>query len=350
MKTKKRILVAPLNWGIGHATRCIPLINALISHNYEVVIAADGRALHLLITEFPDLEIVRFSGYNIKYSKYVPMSVSMLLQLPKLLWNIKKEHETLNQIIDDYKIDGVISDNRFGLFTSKVPSIFITHQLQIQSPYFSDEIRKFNYKYINKFDVCWIMDGEKENLAGSLSKPKLLPNNSLYIGTQSRFEKREEEKEYDFLAIVSGPEPQRTILEKGLIKALKDREEKSIIVLGKPELKTSEQLGNLTIKSHLSAKDLNTAILQSELIICRPGYSTIMDLAKLEKKAFFIPTPGQTEQEYLAENFMQEGICFAQKQSEFDLEKAISESTNYNGFTTSDNRNTDWENLFLLFN
>ena len=350
MKTKKRILVAPLNWGIGHATRCIPLINALISHNYEVVIAADGRPLHLLITEFPDLEIVRFSGYNIKYSKYVPMSVSMLLQLPKLLWNIKKEHETLNQIIDDYKIDGVISDNRFGLFTSKVPSIFITHQLQIQSPYFSDEIRKFNYKYINKFDVCWIMDGEKENLAGSLSKPKLLPNNSLYIGVQSRFEKREEEKEYDFLAIVSGPEPQRTILEKGLIKALKDREEKSIIVLGKPELNTSEQLGNLTIKSHLSAKDLNTAILQSELIICRPGYSTIMDLAKLEKKAFFIPTPGQTEQEYLADNFMQEGICFAQKQSEFDLEKAISESTNYNGFATSDNSNTNWGNLFLLFN
>ena len=350
MKSKKRILIAPLNWGIGHATRCIPLINALISHNYEVVIAADKRPLHLLITEFPDLEIVRFPGYNIKYSKYFPMSISMLLQLPKLLWNIKKEHETLNQIIDDYKIDGVISDNRFGLFTSKVPSVFITHQLQIQSPYFSDEIRKFNYKYINKFDVCWIMDDEKENLAGSLSKPKLLPNNSLYIGAQSRFEKREEEKEYDFLAIVSGPEPQRTILEKGLIKTLKDREEKSLILLGKPELNTGEQLGNLTIKSHLSAKDLNTAILQSELIICRPGYSTIMDLAKLEKKAFFIPTPGQTEQEYLADNLMQEGICFAQKQSKFDLEKAISESANYNGFSTSENKNTNWKNLFLLFN
>ena len=350
MKTKKRILVAPLNWGIGHATRCIPLINALISHNYEVVIAADGRPLHLLITEFPDLEIVRFSGYNIKYSKYVPMSVSMLLQLPKLLWNIKKEHETLNQFIDDYKIDGVISDNRFGLFTSKVPSIFITHQLQIQSPYFSDEIRKFNYKYINKFDVCWIMDGEKENLAGSLSKPKLLPNNSLYIGAQSRFEKREEEKEYDFLAIVSGPEPQRTILEKGLIKALKDREEKSIIVLGKPELNTSEQLGNLTIKSHLNAKDLNTAILQSDLIICRPGYSTIMDLAKLGKKAIFIPTPGQTEQEYLVENFMQKGICFAQNQSDFDLQTALDKSIAFTGFTNTGNNNTNWEKLFFLFN
>ena len=350
MNTKKRILVAPLDWGFGHATRCIPIIKALIAHQFEVVIAADSRPLHLLTTEFPNLEMIRFSGYDIKYPKFLPMSISMLLQSPKILLALKKEHQLLEKIIEDYAIDGVISDNRYGLYDKKVPTVFITHQLQIQSPYFSNFIKDFNYKYINKFDACWVMDDEKINLAGDLSKPRILPSNTTYIGAQSRFEKWEEEKKYDFLAIVSGPEPQRTILEKGLIKALKDREEKSIIVLGKPELNTSEQLGNLTIKSHLSAKDLNTAILQSELIICRPGYSTIMDLAKLEKKAFFIPTPGQTEQEYLAENFMQEGICFAQKQSEFDLEKAISESTNYNGFATSDNKNMDWGNLFLLFN
>ena len=193
------------------------------------------------------------------------------------------------------------------------------------------------------------MDDEKINLAGDLSKPRILPSNTTYIGAQSRFEKWEEEKKYDFLAIVSGPEPQRTIVEKGLIKALKDREEKSIIVLGKPELNTSEQLGNLTIKSHLNAKDLNTAILQSDLIICRPGYSTIMDLAKLGKKAIFIPTPGQTEQEYLVENFMQKGICFAQNQSDFDLQTALDKSITFTGFTNTGN-NTNWEKLFFLFN
>jgi len=349
VKSKKRILVAPLDWGIGHATRCIPIINALISQNFEVVLAADGRPLHLLSTEFPNLEMVRFSGYNIKYHTYLPMSVSMFLQIPKLLWSINKENQTIKQIVKEYEIDGVISDNRFGLFTTKVPSVFVTHQLQIQSPYFSDEIRKLNYKYINKFDVCWIMDGEKENLAGSLSKPKLLPNNSLYIGVQSRFKKREEERKYDLLALVSGPEPQRTILEKGLIEALKSREEKSIIVLGKPELSTSEQLGNLTIKSHLNAKDLNTTILQSDLIICRPGYSTIMDLAKLGKKAIFIPTPGQTEQEYLVKNFMRKGICFAQNQSDFDLQTALDKSIAFTGFTNTVNNNTTWEELFSPF-
>jgi len=320
-----------------------------MAHQFEVVIAADSRPLHLLSTEFPNLEIIRFSGYNIKYPTYLPMSVSMLLQSPKILLALKKENQFLEEIIEDYAIDGVISDNRYGLYNKKVPTVFITHQLQIQSPYFSNLIKGLNYKYINKFDACWVMDDEKINLAGGLSKPRILPSNTKYIGIQSRFEKWEEGKRYDFLAIVSGPEPQRTILEKGLVKALQDREERSLIVLGKPEERRNDQIGNLSIKSHLKGKDLNTAILQSELIICRPGYSTIMDLAKLEKKAFFIPTPGQTEQEYLAKNFMQEKICFAQKQSKFDFEEAIIESKNYSGFSKRDSTFLDWKELFILF-
>ena len=349
MKVKKRILVAPLDWGIGHASRCIPIINALIRHNYEIIIAADGRSLHLLITEFPALEAIRLSGYNIKYPTYLPMSISMLFQSPKILIGIKKEHKLLENIIDDYKVDGVISDNRFGLSTKKVPCAFITHQLQIQSPYFTSAIQQFNYNYINRFNACWVMDDEKENLAGSLSKPEVLPENTIYIGVHSRFEKREVEKKYEFLGIVSGPEPQRSILEKGLINALKDRNENSLIVLGKTELSKSEQIGNLTIKSHLNAENLNTAILQSELIFCRPGYSTIMDLAKLEKKAIFIPTPGQTEQEYLAEKFMQDGICFAQNQAEFNLDVALQKSKSFTGFQNTKPTLTDWESIFSIF-
>ena len=350
MKLKKRILVAPLDWGIGHATRCIPIIHELILQNYQVVIAADGRPMHLLSSEFPSLEMVRFTGYNINYSRYLPMSISMLLQIPKVLIGIKKEQKVLDQIIDDYKIDGVISDSRFGLFTKKAPCVFITHQLQIKSPYFSDKIRSLNYNYINKFDCCWIIDDYDENLAGELSKPNILPNNSTYIGIQSRFEKLEMEKEYDFLAIVSGPEPQRTILEKGLIKALQNRTEKSAIVLGKPEINISKKIGNLIIKSHLNASDLNTIILKSDLIICRPGYSTVMDLAKLDKKAFFIPTPGQTEQEYLANSFMQKNICYTQEQNKFDFEKAIYKSKNFTGFSSFQRTTTNWIDLFSIFN
>ena len=349
MKTKKRILVAPLDWGIGHATRCIPIIKALIANEYEVIIAADSRPMHLLSTEFPKLEIVRFEGYNINYPKYLPMSISMLLQIPKLLFRIKQENKTLHEIIKDYKINGIISDNRFGLYSQKIPCAFITHQLEIQSPYFTESIKKFNYQYINKFDTCWIIDDKDHNLAGNLSKPNILPNNTLYIGPQSRFEYQERKKRYDFLAIISGPEPQRTILEEGLVKTLKNRKEKSLIVLGKPELNNTQEINNLTIKSHLNAKELNKAILQSNLIICRPGYSTIMDLEKLNSKAFFIPTPGQTEQEYLAKTFSQKKICYYQKQNEFDFEKAIIECKNFSGFINSKKTSVNWEKLFTLF-
>ena len=204
MKVKKRILVAPLDWGIGHATRGIPIIKALMARQIEVVIAADDRPLYLLTTEFPDLEAIRFGGYNIKYPAYLPMSLNMIFQIPKILLGIKKEHNTIEQIIEDYKIDGVISDNRFGLSTKKVPCVFITHQLQIQSPFFTDVIQKFNYQYINKYNACWIMDDKKINLAGTLSKPNILPKNAEYLGIQSRFEHQDTEKIYDFLGNDTG--------------------------------------------------------------------------------------------------------------------------------------------------
>ncbi len=349
MKAKKRILVAPLDWGIGHATRCIPIINALIENNYEVIIAADGRPMHLLSIEFPSLEMIRFPGYNVKYSKHLPMIINMGLQIPKIFWGIKKENKMLSQIIHDYSIDGIISDNRFGLYSEKVSCVFITHQLKIQSPYFSKYIQKVNHKYINKFNECWIMDDEKENLAGELSKPSILPKNSKFIGCQSRFKLDSEKIKYKFLAIVSGPEPQRTIFEKGILKALRKRSEKSLIILGKPEIESQQQIDNITIYSHLNSKELNKAILQSETIICRAGYSTIMDLAKLNKSAFLIPTPGQTEQEYLADHLLQDKVCYSQKQKDFNFELAINEVKKFSGFTIKKYEETDWEKLFSLF-
>tara|TARA_X000000368_G_scaffold380772_1_gene336784 strand:- start:6238 stop:7287 length:1050 start_codon:yes stop_codon:yes gene_type:complete len=349
VKSKKRILLAPLDWGIGHATRCVPIIKALIANNFTVVIAADGRPLHLLSKEFPKLEIIRLPGYNIKYSSYLAMSINILLQVPKIIWNIKKENTTLNDIIKDYKIDGVISDNRFGLHAIKIPCVFITHQLEIQSPYFTEKIQRFNYRYINRFNVCWVIDNKENNLAGKLSRPNILPNNTIYIGTQSRFKYEKMAKKYDFLAIVSGPETQRKILERGLTKALQSRTERSLIVLGKPELNNTSQIGNLTIKSHLGTEELNKVILQSKLIICRPGYSTIMDLEKLRSKAFFIPTPGQTEQEYLSKELYQKNICYYQNQNKFDFEKAIIESENYTGFSRPEKQIINWKKLFSLF-
>ena len=350
MKSKKRILVAPLDWGLGHATRCIPVIKGLINNDFEVIIAADKRPLHLLMNEFPDIKTIRLPGYNVSYSQYLPMSICMLLQSVKFFFKIQKEQNMLKQIIKEYSIDGVISDNRFGLSSKQVPCIFITHQLKIKLPWWGDDtfshlIQRINYHYIKKYTTCWIMDCEKENIAGELSNPFKIPKNSIYIGTRSRFIKKELKKKYDFIGIISGPEPQRTIFENGLIKALQNRKEKSLIVLGKPELNTEKKIGNLTIISHLNSQKLNTAILQSELVICRSGYSTIMDLIKLEKNAFFIPTPGQTEQEYLARVLMQKKICYMQKQSEFNLELGIYKCRDFSGFKNNKHTQYSWKEL-----
>ena len=350
MKLKKRILVAPLDWGIGHASRCIPVINALIKEGYEVVIAADNRPLHLLKNEFPKLLAIRFAGVHISYSKFLPMSISMILQLPKLFYGIKKENNLLKHIINEYSIDAVISDNRYGLYTNNIPSIFITHQINIQSHILQKYIRKINYNLINKFSQCWILDDSKNSLSGILSKQKYQLTNSKYIGPLSRLEKFQSTIKYEFMGLISGPEPQRTILEKGLINAFLKRKEKSLIVLGKPELNFKKTKNNITIVSHMKATDLNKAMLQSRLIICRPGYSSIMDLAKLNKKAFFIPTPGQTEQEYLGKYFLNQRICYMQQQKNFDFELALKKNKNFSGFKDIVFNNVKWKQLFKIFN
>jgi len=348
MNSKKRILVAPLNWGLGHATRCIPVINALLEHNFQVIISANGRSFYLLKEEFPELEFVKIKGVNIKYPRFLPMSISLFLQIPKILFSIFSENHSLKEIVEKHKIDGVISDNRFGLFHKKVKSVFITHQLEIQSPFLKNLIQKINYFFINKFSICWVMDDEKLNFAGELSKPKKFPNNYKYIGPHSRLEFTEKVKKYKLCFILSGPEPQRTSFEKIVMKSIKERKERVVIILGKTEEKNIITKSNLTIISSSNSSEINKYILESEIIISRSGYTTIMDLQKLQAQAIFVPTPGQTEQEYLAKYLEKKKICFYQKQKEFNLKEAINISKKYSGFSSSvtENKLIVWNNLF----
>ncbi|MEE2953756.1 MAG: glycosyltransferase family protein [Bacteroidota bacterium] len=349
MSRKKKILVAPLDWGIGHATRCIPIINKLVEKGFEILIAGEGRSLSLLKHEFPNIETVYLKGYNIEYSAKDKMNMTIISQIPKILYYIKKEHTQIKKIIKEYKIDGIISDSRFGLWSEKIPSVFITHQLEIQSKILQSKIQKINYKYINKFDVCWILDHENNGLAGRLSHPEYLPKNIIYIGPLSRFKNQKEQIKYELLALISGPEPQRSILEDILKKQIIEYNQPALIVLGKPDISIEEKIKNVEIKSHLNATELNKAILQSNIIICRSGYSSVMDLAKLNKKVIFIPTKGQTEQEYLANYFQEQGICNYTKQAEFNLTESLEKNKTYSGFNNYLNKKINWGDLFSLF-
>ena len=336
---KSRVLVVPLDWGLGHATRCIPLIKALLKNDVEVIIAAEKGVKLLLQHEFQALTFIPITGYRISYSKtkyWLPFK--MLIQTPSICISIYKERRWLKKVVKKYSINAVFSDNRFGLYRSDIPSVYLTHQLLIKTgSLFTDKIaQKIHYWFIKKYTYCWVPDFEgAANIAGELSHPlNKLPNTS-YIGCLSRFEKKTGfEKKYDLLVMISGPEPQRTIFENLLFVQLQNYSGKALLIRGlpganndKPEQLLINQTRNLVIKNHLGASELNEAIVQSEIVISRSGYTTVMDLIKLEKKAMVIPTPGQTEQEYLATHLMSQHIFYSTSQQYFNLQEALKQAT-----------------------
>jgi uncharacterized protein (TIGR00661 family) len=345
MKRNPHIFVCPLDWGIGHATRCVPLIRELLKQHVQVTVGADNRPLAFLKQEFPNLRFIQFPGYRFSYPENANMALKMAFQAPAILSGIRKERHLLDEIIQKNEVDGVISDNRFGLSSNKVPCVFMTHQLSIRVPQHLAFIRPFidkiNKHYISTFEECWIPDFEGEsNLSGELSHLPGLPDNYFFIGPLSRFsnlpfESNSQDKNqdsFDILAILSGPEPQRSILEELLIKKLTEADSSAAVVSGKPENINSQRHQNrITIFPHLDTEKLNRLILASKLILSRPGYSTVMDLAVSGKKAVFIPTPGQTEQEYLARLYSERGWFCSMSQKSFNLKTAIHESGRFSG-------------------
>ncbi|MBK9013450.1 MAG: glycosyltransferase [Saprospiraceae bacterium] len=339
MSQPKKILVAPLGWGLGHATRCIPIVRELQSQGATVVLASDGRALALLRQEFPQLESFELPSYNVEYRNN-QMAWNMAWQLPKILRAIWREHQAVRQLSIRHGIDGIISDSRFGGFFSKKHCVFLTHQVNIQAPFLlvKNVVNFFNRLIINQFDECWIPDvPTTPNLSGGLSHPikPSLKKKAKYIGALSRMVTGEMKVErYDAIAVLSGPEPQRTKLEKALIEQAGSISARFLIVQGRPELLGGTPIApkkNIEIVPSMTAEALNQAILESGVFIGRSGYSTVMDLARLGKPALLIPTPGQTEQECLAAKFLEENIFHCQEQSELHLEQGIIEAKKRSG-------------------
>lgn len=333
---KPNILIAPLDWGLGHATRCMPLIREFLRQNCNVLVAADEKIKTLLQDEFPQLQFVELKGYGINYSNNkftLPFVIGK--QIPKILSAIQYENERLDELVEQHKIDGIISDNRYGFYHDEIPSVFITHQLLIKTPLgrMADEyLQKLNYNYINEFSECWIPDNEGDsNLAGELSHPQNKPSVPLkYIGPLSRFQKQHSEEKH-LLIILSGPEPQRSILENLLIEELKTYTAAVMFIRGLPgETNELHLPANISVFDHLPAEELNKKMAEASMIISRCGYSTVMDLAVLKKKSILIPTPGQTEQEYLSKQLMKNNFAFCIDQQKFRLKNALELAATFN--------------------
>lgn len=315
----KTVLVAPLDWGLGHTSRCVPIISELKKQNAKVIFAGNSFQIEFIKKHFEGIDYEYLQGYDVSYSAIWPQWIKVGFQSLRLTKIVEKENKWLEEFIKKNPIDSIISDNRYGFYNKKVKSIFITHQLNIPSPLFKSKINSINNDHIKNFDECWIPDDPDINLSGELSKSD---GNHRYVGLLSRFNasKKSSFKKFDLCFLLSGPEPQREILENLLLQIFSNSGLKIALIRGcMGKIETSDTVKAFEV---LETENLLDVLTSCEHIICRSGYSSLMDLACLNKKMFLIPTPGQPEQEYIAQYLKQEfGIPFEEQ-------KKISNSKN----------------------
>lgn len=293
--------------------------------------------MEFLKAYFTELEFIRLPGFRVSYPEGKNMALKMACLSPAILLGIYKEHKRLKQIIRNYKIDAVISDNRFGMWSKKVFSVYITHQLMIKTPermkWAEPLLHKAHQWIIRHYDECWVPDipGEK-NLSGDLGHKYPLPSNAHFTGILSRFNiendkagQEVKEKAPELLFLLSGPEPQRSIFEDTILNQLKANPQPNVVILrglpGKAE--QSSPFPGVTSYNHLPDEEISRLIRSAGIIICRPGYSTLMDLVMLGRNAVLVPTPGQTEQEYLAKHLSEDSFSIWIEQDSFTLNLAI---------------------------
>lgn len=332
MNTRKPVvLLAPLDWGLGHTIRCIPIINELLKRHCEVLVACNPKQKQVLSIEFPLIRFIHLTGYDVSYGRNrVATLLKFIRQAPKILMAIKREQIWLKELLKKNRVDAIISDNRYGLYSDVVPSVFITHQLAVRSGFgriVDYVIRKKLYSFINKFSSCWVPDAADlmMNAAGRLSHPLQLPNTAVeYIGYLSRLEKcQDDSAQKNLLIILSGPEPQRTILENLLLRKLEAFEGTAVMVRGVLDSSPIASFNKTTVINYASANELNKLICKSGVVVCRSGYTSVMDLLVLGKKAILIPTPGQAEQEYLARHLREKNLAVVVTQKGLCLETAL---------------------------
>lgn len=325
----KKILLCPLDWGLGHTARCIPVIKLLLEQGNKVIVACNKKQKSFLLSEeVPGLVFVDLFGYNVHYSKFLPLWLMILFQFPRLYFVVRKENKWLQKFLKENEIDVVISDNRFGLYNKKVESIFITHQVFVKAPFLSGIINYINHAFIKEFNHCWVADFEDKNtsLAGDLSHGTSVFKNTRFIGPLSRFQTKENtgKEKFDVLILLSGLEPQRSLLEEKLVETFEKAKLKAVLVRGTEMIYKKLWPENFIVKNMASSKELQELLLSSENIICRSGYSTLMDLHALGLKALLIPTPGQTEQEYLADYWNKKFGFSVLKQKDITQESVLS--------------------------
>ena len=353
-KQGRAIIVSPLNWGLGHASRCVPIVRALKESGFDVILAGDGGALALLSSEFADLRSYELPSYDIRYSgSSKGFQLNLLLQGPKVLKAMNREQQAIGKILEKERVAGIISDNRFGVRSPDIPSVYLTHQLTVKAGWMTPMATYWHRRLISKFDRCWVCDhAGPHSLAGELSSDAGNLDTVSWIGPLSRFSSEGPAviKDVDIAVVLSGPEPSRSLFEQQVREELMGTDYRVVLVRGLIGDSSEERTErNFTICDFLLAKELESLIRRSHLVVCRSGYSSIMDLAAIGARALLVPTPGQAEQKYLGRFHAKSGLCHVASQESFGLD-AIIKALEYPGFETKKTSKNEWDHsLFDVF-
>ena len=349
MSSEPRVLYAVLNWGLGHATRSIPVIYNLFEVGFQPVIASDGLALTMLKKRFPRAEFISLRALNLHYSSGTSQLLKLAAQTPKVLAWYQKERRQVKKLLADNSFSGIISDNRPTVFSEKIPSVYITHQLHVEAGVASPLATALHHASYKEYNRIWVPDFAKSpGLSGALGHPANPDQKVSYIGPLSDLEKWEGNTTHRLGIVLSGPEPQRSLLENELINQLKNEDNVKLVRgTNKPPEKSPPetwQIHNLGGRETI-AEVYNTC----EILISRCGYSTLMDLAAFPKPAILIPTPGQTEQEYLARLEVHRSKFAIQNQNQLNVEKGTKLAVEKFNSSQPNKNEVNWEQLFSLF-
>jgi len=337
-----RVLVSPLNWGLGHATRDIPVIRELLKNGHEVTVAATGSALLALRREFPDVAWIDAPDYTAPYGTGNHLLPRIVWNLPGLYRELAAERRCISRILAKDRYDLILSDNRLGMYSESVPSLFITHQLHFHFPpvIWPVEITALllNRLLHGKYARIIVPDNPPgpAALAGKLSRPILRSSmeHCFFTGILATAEKRDLAEDLDYLFIISGPEPQRTLFEQIVLPRLPDLPGRKVVLLGSPgKGATTVPDPETTVIGYADTEEKIALLNRAKFIVCRSGYTTMMELAEVQKRnALLVPTPGQTEQEYLAAYYRERGWFFSQEQGRLDLVSDIKKAEGFAGF------------------
>jgi len=336
-----KVLYGICSWGLGHATRSLPVIRRLIKEGADITIISHGNSLEFLRKELRGEEIRFFDikDYPIPVSETKGAFIAKsIMYWPKFMRRMNRGIKFVAKLSEREKFDVIISDGRYDIYSRRIPSFLITHQVRILNPFklrifeFGSEI--FNLFFLKRFVKFLIPDYENsDNLSGKLSHDlRLIKRNQIsYIGVLSDFRKRDLRKDIDLLVSLSGPEPQRGILERILMNQIKNLDRRIVFTLGRPDKDIFRREKNIEIYSIVSKEKREELMNRAKMIVARSGYSTIMDLAIVKTKALLIPTPGQVEQEYLAKYHLRKKSFYCVEQSEIDLPRDLEIAKDFTG-------------------